>query len=578
MASILDTAQPVSEVSSSVNMLLYGDSGTGKGHPYGTGILTPHGWKNIEDLNPGDSIIGSDGLPQTLVAVFDRGELDTYEVKFSDGTSTLTDGSHLWRVSDIGHDNEFILTTEEIAERSRPTRLSIPSVAPVEFEPEILEIEPYLLGVLLANGSLYSTPVFSTNDQEVADRAISLSPEEEIYERTPKGATARRWSITGITSRLRSIGLFDLRSKEKFIPQKYLFGSSEDRKELLSGLLDCDGSVRASNGQAMYFTRSISLARGVVTLVQSLGGIATVTSSNRYGSDDYKVSIQLEFNPFSLPRKAELWRGQKKRSWRVRRRFESVKKVESREIRCLAVSNPDRLYVTESFVVTHNTVFAGSGREKGKNDLIIDVEGGTLSAASRGSKANTISATNYDVFMDIVEAIEEEPDRFEWVIIDSLTKLQDVIWEKILEEAVAKNPSRSPFKRELQEYGEAQERLKAIVERLNNSEANILYLALADTEVDEEGNNTRIPALHGGKGKISNWVSAQMDVVAYTRVLEIQDKLTRAFHFNKTPEFYAKDRINLYPGTGVKNLTLEKFTNKILSQSETEEASKKENK
>lgn len=216
------------------------------------------------------------------------------------------------------------------------------------------------------------------------------------------------------------------------------------------------------------------------------------------------------------------------------------------------------------------TVFAGSGRESGKNDLIIDVEGGTLSAARSNSQANVIPATDYDTFVSIVEAIEKEPDRFEWVIVDSLTKLQDVIWNKILEEATAKNPSRSPYKRELQEYGEAQSRLKDLVERLKNSDANILFVALADTEIDEDGNNVRVPAIHGSQGRVQAWVSAQMDVVAYLRVVQTKEGNVRVAHFNKTPEFYAKDRLKLYPGKGVKNLTLEKYTDKILSQSEDE--------
>lgn len=225
------------------------------------------------------------------------------------------------------------------------------------------------------------------------------------------------------------------------------------------------------------------------------------------------------------------------------------------------------------------TVFAGSGRERGKNDLIIDIEGGTLSAARSKSKANVLPAYDYDSFLDIVEAIEEDPDRFEWVIVDSLTKLQDLIWNKIMSEAVAKNPSRSPYKRELQEWGEAQSRLKDLVERLKNSDANVLFIALADSEFDEDGNTVRVPAIHGSKGKVQAWVSAQMDVVAYLRVLSNEGGSFRAIHFNKTPEYYAKDRLQLYSSKGVKNLTLEAFTNKILSQAEAEETeTKKESK
>lgn len=221
------------------------------------------------------------------------------------------------------------------------------------------------------------------------------------------------------------------------------------------------------------------------------------------------------------------------------------------------------------------TVFAGSGRELGKNDLIIDVEGGTISAARSNSKANAIHVKNYDEFLSVISAIEDEPDRFEWVVVDSLTRLQDLIWEKIVGEAVDRNPSRSPYKRELQEYGEAQARLKEVVERLNGSDANILWTALADTEVDEDGNNTRIPAIHGGQGKISAWVSAQMDIVAFLRIVRKDDKVARAFYFGKTPEFYAKDRVQVFKKAQL-GLTLGAFTNKILGAAEEENTAKKE--
>ena len=225
------------------------------------------------------------------------------------------------------------------------------------------------------------------------------------------------------------------------------------------------------------------------------------------------------------------------------------------------------------------TVFAGSGRNHGENDLIIDIENGTLSAARSDSKASAIRVNDYDELLQIIGEIEDNPDRFEWVVVDSLTKLQDLIWNKIVGDAVSKNPSRSPHKRELQEYGEAQSRLKTIVERLNNSEANILWTALSDSEVDEDGNTVKVPAIHGQQGKLSAWVSAQMDVVAYMKLMNVKDKETRVTFFNRKPEFYAKDRLRLFE-KAQPNLTLGKFTDKILSAASEDAADnndKKEN-
>src|SRR5699024_9680645 len=184
--------------------------------------------------------------------------------------------------------------------------------------------------------------------------------------------------------------------------------------------------------------------------------------------------------------------------------------------------------------------------------LIIDIEGGTLSAARSKSQANVIPAYDYDTFVSIVEAIEEDPDRFEWVVVDSITKLQDIIWNKILAEAVAKNPSRSPYKRELQEYGEAQSRLKDLVERLKNSDANVLFIAVAESELDGGGNTVLGPAIHCAQVKVQSWVSTQRDGVPDLRVVQSNNVNIRVAQVTTPPEVDAMDRLRLDPGKGVR--------------------------
>lgn len=219
------------------------------------------------------------------------------------------------------------------------------------------------------------------------------------------------------------------------------------------------------------------------------------------------------------------------------------------------------------------TVFAGSGRNDGEKDLIIAIEkNGTISAARSGSKASVIQVSTLNEMYEIISAIEDEPDRFEWVVIDSITKLQDLIWTHIVEEATSRTPGRSKFKKELQEYGEAQERLKEIVERLNNSDANTLWTAVSDLATDENGNEFKMPSIHGRNGQLAAWICAQMDTVVYLSVVSRPNgQVGRMFQFNKSPEAYAKDRLQTYP-EGRGNLTLAKFTNKILNVAEEPEA------
>lgn len=216
------------------------------------------------------------------------------------------------------------------------------------------------------------------------------------------------------------------------------------------------------------------------------------------------------------------------------------------------------------------TVFAGSGPNKGRDTLLVGIEHGTKSAARAGSKAQVINVDDWQTLEAVVDAIIEQPDRYDWVVIDSLTKMQDLIWQKILTEATNKNSSRSKYTRELQEWGEAQERLKDIVRRLNASDANIIYTAMADLATDEDGNEYRLPALHGGKGAVSWWVCGEVDVVCYLSVVRKNGKTHRAFQFNKSDNVLAKDRFSLYPGRKG-DLTLEQYTEDLLAASVSEE-------
>ena len=73
---------------------------------------------------------------------------------------------------------------------------------------------------------------------------------------------------------LRDLMLAGVKSYDKVIPTRYRFATVQQRVELLRGLMDTDGSC--SCGVSEFCTTSGQLANDVVTLVRSLGGIATV--------------------------------------------------------------------------------------------------------------------------------------------------------------------------------------------------------------------------------------------------------------------------------------------------------------
>jgi replicative DNA helicase len=60
-------------------------------------------------------------------------------------------------------------------------------------------------------------------------------------------------------------------------------------------------------------------------------------------------------NPFRLQRKAERYKGKQRELTRI---IKSVEPSRTTETQCIRVSNPDHLYITDDYVVTHNSSYA----------------------------------------------------------------------------------------------------------------------------------------------------------------------------------------------------------------------------
>lgn len=360
--------------------------GLGKGGTDDTKILTPTGWTTFAEISLGDRVIGADGQAHRVIGVYPRGELDVYRVTMSDGSSVLCDGDHLWQVSTaqdrFRNYHPRVRSTLELLEEGTTNPLNtnslhfIPMVQPVEFDsPEPLPMDPYLLGALLGDGSFSQKTIsFSTADDDMLTLLQEfLPPDTKLSKPAVRGNTktvriirdSREVASNPAVTILQDLGLMGCRSETKFVPPMYLLGSAEDRLMLLRGLLDTDGHAGAA---IEYSTVSPHLAEAVEYLVRSLGGITRTTmkkptythsdGSLRTGRDAYRiiVSMPADMNPFLLKRKAEAWRV----PWKYPpvRSIASIEPAGRANVTCIAVDAPDRLYVTDDFIVTHNTVQA----------------------------------------------------------------------------------------------------------------------------------------------------------------------------------------------------------------------------
>jgi len=153
-------------------------------------------------------------------------------------------------------------------------------------------------------------------------------------------------------------------SADKYIDDRYLHGSVEQRIELLKGLMDTDGSIYGK-GTLEFCTVSEKLRDGFIELVNSLGGIVNSCTTKKpfyYNSnrekvickDAYSIRFKIKVNPFYVKRKADKFRPDTR--YRHERLIESVEYVGDMEGVCFTVDNSDSTFIaSKSYIVTHNS-------------------------------------------------------------------------------------------------------------------------------------------------------------------------------------------------------------------------------
>jgi N12 class adenine-specific DNA methylase len=484
------------------NTLFAHEVGTGKAQPLDAKILTPTGWTRMGDIKLGDEVITQSGKPTRVTGVYPQGEKDIYKVVFSDGSSTECCDEHLWltqtyreRCQSINHKrfgkSEWtcaqpkVRTLAEIRETLVSDHLgaknhSIPMVDAVQFDKRSVPLDPYTLGVLLGDGSMSSNTVtFSSQDPEIADSLV-LPANTEL--RPVKNSKCPTWAFRmvklkgfGVNKQpnpvveiLNSLGLMGRNSYTKFIPKDYIYNTVENRVALLQGLMDTDGTVDKKGTSTYFHTVSKDLSDGLVELVQSLGGLVRVTQKiptytykgeKRKGGLAYVLCISLpgHIQPFRLERKAT--KVKPKTRNRPVRYIVDIVPTGKKEAQCISVEDPSHLYVTDDFIVTHNTYtmiaslmeMRRLGRAKrpfmvvkrntlgqietaardlypGADVLVMDAK--SMTAKNRRQFLSRVAASDFDIAIMSYEAfasIPLSPDEERLFLMDQRDELEDAL-------------------------------------------------------------------------------------------------------------------------------------------------------
>lgn len=359
--------------------LLGDEQGLGKALSLDTKVYTyPSGYKLMRDIQVGDLVYNKKGEPVKVTATYYHSNVEMYRFTFSDGASVDCCKDHLWEICTqdgykVVDTNWFLspdfrgLVRKDNLFAGGSYKYYIDRCQPVQFDHVDVDLDPYVLGALLGDGSFRNNGVgFTSADAEIVNRINTLLPEGYAlnssksmnsidYNVVKLGNTSKRNHVKQVID---GLGLLNTNSHTKFVPDIYKYNSPEVRFEVLRGLFDTDGYASKDN-VLQYTTVSKRLAEDVQFLVESIGGIVSWSESacgynGKITGVQYTLTIRVD-DPsclVSLPRKKSLLHP---RQFKPRRSIIKIERIENSEAKCITVDSDDHLYLIDHFVVTHNT-------------------------------------------------------------------------------------------------------------------------------------------------------------------------------------------------------------------------------
>lgn len=378
--------------------VLLGFVGSGKALPLRMEIPTDRGWVTMGDLAVGDTVYDQEGEPAKVL-----GKSPVYtdhrlvEFTFDDGVTVTSDLEHQWSAwniidRDVGRAPRTVTTAEIIKNFTRyggRPFWKIPLAGPVQYPEQELLVDPYVLGAWLGDGTTGGASIHcGEKDVFILDECIRrcggrpskrASYRDGVFRQTPDAGYGR------LRSRLEAIGVRD----SKHVPEQYLRGSVSQRRALLAGLMDTDGTVSRfkrirrpgkketfTGGRMEFTSTNRHLADAVLELARSLGFKATIgegraTLRGKDCGPKWRVCWTADTPVFRLPRKRDEHAKavqerqrrakDKKRPGGTRSRYDcrtivSWRWVESEPVQCITVDSPSNTYIAgRDYIVTHNT-------------------------------------------------------------------------------------------------------------------------------------------------------------------------------------------------------------------------------
>lgn len=293
-------------------ILISGHTGSGKSQPITTEIPTPKGIVPMGDLKVGDYVFDRKGKPTKVLCVFPQGELDVYEVALDDGRKVLCNNEHIWSILvDDVFENKTTQELMEMLELPRPEfkEIMIPNNFAVEYPEQELDVHPFTYG-------------------------------KDLEE-----------------------------SGEDFIKPEYLTSAINQRFDLVKGVFSSNYLCVEQSVQT-FFTEE-KVAKDFKLLLHSLGYVVSEVyqdSEESYVVEVYPDQVGFEKlfdNPNEVVGYEDFYSTPLSDTTDLydldRVAISKIENLNYREEQvCIKVDNPEHLYLTNDYVVTHNTTTIAS--------------------------------------------------------------------------------------------------------------------------------------------------------------------------------------------------------------------------
>ena len=318
------------------------------------------------------------------------------------------------------------------------------------------------------------------------------------------------------TSDINFYGNLGKLSHEKFIPEEYLVNSKEVRSNLLKGLMDNDGTIgtKHNGGKVSYSTSSRELMKDFTRLVGSLGYCYGVSEDKRNDNVNYTIIPQVPNSEkkhlFTLPRKLDRALSVEHNELRKDFKRVGIKAVrplgKKLPMMCIKVDNEEELYLSNDFIVTHNTTYINSLPGE---VLVIDTDRGLASVAPD----ERFSVAECYTWSDVEEAINLA-ESFDSIAIDHFTNVQELLYKDLMEKKNSKKMS-------LQLYGDASIILRSFIDtlvRLSYAGKNVYVICQQKSVNVEEVIDENVPAqvIPNLMESVSKYLTASSRILGHT--------------------------------------------------------------